>query len=193
MINWFGHCDQYINVMHMTIDIEAEGSIKPSLCNWVWDFLTNRPPSVKIHGVSSSTITLTTGSPQGCVLRPLLYTLLTSHCPAWYPSNWLDGQEVEGLVDCLPWRTYMSAGAEAEHRVSWRIPPTQAHKLFTSQYSSFNWSCQAQDAQHRQVEGLLYEGVSYLSAVCCREGPVSLTSCQRQIEQMQTRDQKMVL
>ncbi len=47
------------------------------LCNWVLDFLMNRPQTVKIHEVSSSPITLNTGLPQGCVLSPLLYTLLT--------------------------------------------------------------------------------------------------------------------
>ncbi|KAF7648955.1 hypothetical protein LDENG_00149680, partial [Lucifuga dentata] len=84
--------------------------LKPSLCNWVLDFLTNRPQSVKIHGVSSSTITLNTGSPQGCVLSPLLYMLLTYDCSARYPSNHIVKfaddtavsvyrQEVEEFVD----------------------------------------------------------------------------------------------
>lgn len=39
-----------------------------SLCNWVLDFLTHRPQSVKIHGILSSTIILNTGSPKRCVL-----------------------------------------------------------------------------------------------------------------------------
>lgn len=51
--------------------------LKPSVCNWVLDFLIGRTQTVKIHDVLSSTITLKTGSPQGCVLSPLLYTLLT--------------------------------------------------------------------------------------------------------------------
>ncbi|KAI3351327.1 hypothetical protein L3Q82_005622 [Scortum barcoo] len=40
------------------------------------DFLTDRPQSVRIHDASSSSISLSTGSPQGCVLSPLLFTLL---------------------------------------------------------------------------------------------------------------------
>ena len=71
-----------------------------SLCNWVLDFLTNF--SVKIHDVSSSTITLNTGSPQGCVLSPLLYTLLPYDCSARYPSNHIvkfaDNMAVVGLI-----------------------------------------------------------------------------------------------
>ncbi|KAI3369594.1 hypothetical protein L3Q82_024480, partial [Scortum barcoo] len=38
-----------------------------TLCNWVLDFLTDRPQSVRIHDVSSSSISLSTGSPQGCL------------------------------------------------------------------------------------------------------------------------------
>ncbi|KAI4879509.1 hypothetical protein NFI96_030060 [Prochilodus magdalenae] len=51
--------------------------LRSSLCNWVLDFLTNRPQSVRIHNLTSSTTILSTGSPQGCVLSPLWFTLLT--------------------------------------------------------------------------------------------------------------------
>ncbi|XP_060792292.1 RNA-binding protein 14a isoform X2 [Neoarius graeffei] len=60
--------------------------LPPSLCNWVLDFLTHRPQTVRIHGVSSSTI-INTGSPQGCVLSPLFYTLLTYDCSAKHPGS----------------------------------------------------------------------------------------------------------
>ena len=66
--------------------------IRPPLCNWVLDFLTNRPQTVKIRNIISSSITLNTGSPQGCVLSPLLYTLQTYDCKARYPNShqWWD-------------------------------------------------------------------------------------------------------
>ena len=50
----------------------------PSLCNWIVDFLTDRPQSVRINNLTSSPTILNTGSPQGCVLSPLLFTLLTT-------------------------------------------------------------------------------------------------------------------
>ncbi|KAI3365128.1 hypothetical protein L3Q82_010109, partial [Scortum barcoo] len=53
-----------------------------TLCNWVLDFLTDRPQSVRIHDVSSSSISLSTGSPQGCVLSPLLFCSPCSHTTA---------------------------------------------------------------------------------------------------------------
>ena len=47
-----------------------------TLCNWLLDFLTGRPQAVRVGGNTSSTITLNTGAPQGCVLSPLLFTSL---------------------------------------------------------------------------------------------------------------------
>ncbi|KAI4901825.1 hypothetical protein NFI96_033814, partial [Prochilodus magdalenae] len=60
--------------------------LRSSLCNWVLDFLTNRPQPVRIHNLSSSTTILSTGSPQGCVLSPLLFTLLTYDCSPIHPD-----------------------------------------------------------------------------------------------------------
>ncbi|KAI3370576.1 hypothetical protein L3Q82_007145 [Scortum barcoo] len=47
-----------------------------SLCHWIRDFLTNRPQVVRIGDNTSSTLVLNTGTPQGCVLSPALFTLL---------------------------------------------------------------------------------------------------------------------
>ncbi len=58
-----------------------------SLCNWILDFLTGRPQSVRVGHNTSSTTTLSTGAPQGCVLSPLLFTLLTHDCTAKFSSN----------------------------------------------------------------------------------------------------------
>ncbi|KAK3535534.1 hypothetical protein QTP70_016804, partial [Hemibagrus guttatus] len=70
------------------------------LCNWILDFLTGTPQSVRI-GNSFST-TLSTGAPQGCVLSPLLFTLLTHDCAAMHRSNHIvkfaDDTTVVGLI-----------------------------------------------------------------------------------------------
>ena len=54
-----------------------------SLCSWILDFVSNRPQNVRVGDLTSSTITLNTGAPQGCVLSPALYTLFTMTA---YPS-----------------------------------------------------------------------------------------------------------
>ncbi|KAL0153661.1 hypothetical protein M9458_051026 [Cirrhinus mrigala] len=46
-----------------------------------------RPQSVRVGHNTSSTTTLSTGAPQGCVLSPLLFTLLTHNCTAKFSSN----------------------------------------------------------------------------------------------------------
>ncbi len=70
-----------------------------SLCNWILDFLTGRPQAVRIGHNTSST---TTGAPQGCVLSPLLFTLLTHDCTAKFSSNHIikfaDDTTVVGLI-----------------------------------------------------------------------------------------------
>lgn len=59
--------------------------LSPSLGNWVLDFLTNRPQTVRLHYTVSSSITLSTGSPQSCVLNPFLFNLLIYDCSAEHP------------------------------------------------------------------------------------------------------------
>ncbi|KAI5090364.1 gastrula zinc finger protein XlCGF28.1-like [Silurus meridionalis] len=76
--------------------------LNTSLCNWILDFLTERPQSVRIGNSISSTTTLSTGAPQGCVLSPLLFTLLTHDCATRHSSNHIikfaDDTTVVGLI-----------------------------------------------------------------------------------------------
>ena len=53
-----------------------------ALCDWILDFLLNRHQVVRISNMLSSSIPLSTGAPQGCVLSPCLYSLFTSDCVA---------------------------------------------------------------------------------------------------------------
>ncbi len=65
--------------------------------------LFNRKTSVSpCRHNTSSTTTLSTGAPQGCVLSPLLFTLLTHDCTAKFSSNHIikfaDDTTVVGLI-----------------------------------------------------------------------------------------------
>uniref|UniRef100_A0A3B5PZ90 Reverse transcriptase domain-containing protein n=1 Tax=Xiphophorus maculatus TaxID=8083 RepID=A0A3B5PZ90_XIPMA len=72
------------------------------LRNWLLDFLTDRPQSVRIGQHTSDVITLSTGSPQGCVLSPLLFTLMTHDCVPRFATNHIvkfaDNTTVVGLI-----------------------------------------------------------------------------------------------
>ncbi|XP_076144500.1 cation channel sperm-associated auxiliary subunit delta-like [Alosa pseudoharengus] len=73
-----------------------------SLCNWLLDFLLQRPQAVCVGNNTSSTLTLSTGAPQGCVLSPLLFTLLTHDYTTTHSSNHLvkfaDDTTLVGLI-----------------------------------------------------------------------------------------------
>lgn len=54
----------------------------PTLCDWLLDFLTGRPVSVRIGNKSSANTIRNIGTPQGCVLSPIFYTLFRHDCVA---------------------------------------------------------------------------------------------------------------
>ncbi|XP_077466721.1 PHD finger protein 12 isoform X2 [Stigmatopora argus] len=76
--------------------------LSSSICCWIKNFLTNRPQTVRLGPHLSSSITLSTGSPQGCVLSPLLYSLYTYDCTPTHQSNaiikFADDTTVVGLI-----------------------------------------------------------------------------------------------
>ncbi|KAK1802483.1 hypothetical protein P4O66_022154 [Electrophorus voltai] len=82
-----------------------------SLCDWISNFLTDRPQSVRVGNCASSTLTLSTGAPQGCVLSPLLYSLYTYDCTATSSSNTIvkfaDDTVVVGLISDNDERAYL--------------------------------------------------------------------------------------
>lgn len=91
-----------------------------SLCNWLLDFLTERPQYVKVGNNTSSVISLSTGSPQGCVLSPLLFTMMTHDCCARYSTNhiikYADDTTVVGLISDNNELAYRE---EVKHLVRW--------------------------------------------------------------------------
>ncbi|KAM9781037.1 uncharacterized protein ACBT44_022394 isoform 2-T4 [Syngnathus typhle] len=72
------------------------------LCNWLLDFLCQRPQVVCVGDKISASIMLSTRAPQGCVLSPLLFTLLTHDCTATYSDNrivkFADDTTLVGLI-----------------------------------------------------------------------------------------------
>ncbi len=55
-------------------------SVPTSICQWINSFLTGRQQIVRLGKYTSSTRTISTGAPQGCVLSPLLFSLYTNDC-----------------------------------------------------------------------------------------------------------------
>ncbi|XP_030641384.1 NACHT, LRR and PYD domains-containing protein 12-like [Chanos chanos] len=94
--------------------------ISTSLGNWTLDFLTNRPQSVKLDYLTSSTLTLNTSMAQGCVLSPLLYSLFTYDCIPVHGTNTIikfaDDTTVVGLIREDDETAYRD---EVEHLAAW--------------------------------------------------------------------------
>ena len=85
----------HIHILHLL-------SIDPSMCYWLLDFLLQRSQVVKMNSIVSSTIIMNTGTPQGCVLSPLLYSLFTNDCVSHHSSvpllKFADDTTLIGLV-----------------------------------------------------------------------------------------------
>ena len=71
-------------------------------CMWIKSFLSDRSQRVRLGRHTSTSLSLSTGSPQGCVLSPLLYTLYTHNCTPAHRSNTMvkfaDDTTVVGLI-----------------------------------------------------------------------------------------------
>ncbi len=61
-------------------------SMPSSICQWINSFLTDRQQLVRLGKYTSSTRSISTGAPQGCVLSPRLFSLYTNDCTSKDPS-----------------------------------------------------------------------------------------------------------
>ncbi len=55
-------------------------SVPNSICQWITSFLVDRQQLERLGKLTSRTLTISTGAPQGCVLSPLLFSLYTNDC-----------------------------------------------------------------------------------------------------------------
>ncbi|KAK3541571.1 hypothetical protein QTP86_031647, partial [Hemibagrus guttatus] len=73
-----------------------------STCMWIYSFLTGRSQRGRVGHHTSTVLSISTGSSQGCVLSTLLYTLFTHNCTPTHHSNTIvkfaDDITVAGLI-----------------------------------------------------------------------------------------------
>ncbi|KAK3547190.1 hypothetical protein QTP86_017556, partial [Hemibagrus guttatus] len=93
----------FITIIPSTLTTKLQHlGLSPSMCQWISNFLTGRPQAVRMGRHVSTSFTLSTGAPQGCVLSPLLYSLYTYDCMATTNSTTIikfaDDTVVVGLI-----------------------------------------------------------------------------------------------
>ena len=90
-----------IRPMKLTMKLANLGVPTPT-CNWILDFLIDRPQVVRMGSKTSAKLTVSTGTPQGCCLSPRLYSLYTHDCVSTKRSNiiikYADDTTILGLI-----------------------------------------------------------------------------------------------
>ncbi len=80
----------------------TQPSVHTSFCQWINSFLTDKQQLVRLGKYTSSTRTISTGSPQDCVLSPLLFSLYMNDCTSKDPSvkilKFADDTTLIGLI-----------------------------------------------------------------------------------------------
>ncbi|KAK3507297.1 hypothetical protein QTP70_013557 [Hemibagrus guttatus] len=77
-------------------------NVPDSMCSWITDFLTDRRQFVRLGTLVSDLQHISTGSPQGCVLSPRLFSLYTNGCTSGHQSvkllKFADDTTLLGLI-----------------------------------------------------------------------------------------------
>ncbi len=91
-----------LNICRILLPKLTQLFVPTSICQWINSFLTDRQQLVRLGKYTSSTRTISTGAPQGCVLSPLLFSLYTNDCTSKDPSvkllKFADDTTLIGLI-----------------------------------------------------------------------------------------------
>ncbi len=103
----------------LTKRIQEHFELNNNLVGWILNFLTNRSQRVKVSGVLSDRKCSSTGSPQGCVLSPLLYILYTNMCQSRHDNRFIMKYADDSVIVSLLQENETSHGPVVEDFVHW--------------------------------------------------------------------------
>ncbi|KAK3571270.1 hypothetical protein QTP86_005911 [Hemibagrus guttatus] len=95
-------------------------NVPDSMCSWITDFLTDRRQFMRLGTHVSDLQHISTGSPQGCVLSPLLFSLYTNGCTSGHQSvKLLKFADDTTLIDLISDGNESAYRGEIDRLVSW--------------------------------------------------------------------------
>ncbi|KAK3535114.1 hypothetical protein QTP70_004670 [Hemibagrus guttatus] len=95
-------------------------NVPDSMCSWITDFLTDRRQFVRLGTHVSDLQHISTGSSQGCVLSPLLFSLYTNGCTSGYQSvKLLKFADDTTLIGLISDGNELAYRGEIDRLVSW--------------------------------------------------------------------------
>ncbi len=90
-----------------------------NLVGWILDFLTDRTQRVRVNGSLSAPLITSTGTPQGCVLSPLLYILYTNDCMSKHSNRFFLKFADDTVIVSLLENNEMCHGPVVDDFVKW--------------------------------------------------------------------------
>ncbi len=83
-------------------------SVPTSICQWIYSFLTDRQQLVRLGKLTSRTLTISTGAPQGCILSPLFFSLYTNDCTSKELQSSASSRTETSLLTNRRWSSWLS-------------------------------------------------------------------------------------
>ncbi|XDV54859.1 hypothetical protein PO909_023061 [Leuciscus waleckii] len=86
---------------------------------WIMNFLSDRQQRVRINEVLSDIVNISTGTPQGCVLSPILFILYTNDCQSLQDNSYLVKYADDTVLLSLRSHSDQEYGSVLNNFISW--------------------------------------------------------------------------
>ena len=123
------------------------------------DFLTNRTQRVRVNEVLSGQLRSSTGSPQGCVLSPLLFILYTNMCQSKYQNRTIIKYADDSVIVSLLQKNERGHGPIVDDFVQWCEESHLQLNISKTKDMSIDFSKQAHTHDATTIKGQLVECV----------------------------------